>query len=167
MSTATEEEAATAAVHDTLRPKILRFFALLMIFGAGLNVLPSVAASSVGNTLSLMEAQEPFIVKAGCSRLQLLMRAEAARQRAVQQGAARKLLRLLQAPGADEGVVDYAMATLEKLADCEEGLVSLRDEGGQAALEAYLAGVQRSPMTEDAIYRAQQLLAALAQLGDI
>ncbi len=37
----------------------------------------------------------------------------------------------------------------------------------QAALEAYLAGVQRSPMTEDAIYRAQQLLAALAQLGDI
>lgn len=66
-------------------------------------MLPSVAAASVGNCLSLMEAQEPFIVKAGCSRLQLLMRAEAARQRAVQQGAARKLLRLLQAPAADEG----------------------------------------------------------------
>ena len=66
-------------------------------------MLPSVAASSVGNTLSLMEAQEPFIVKAGCSRLQLLMRAEAARQRAVQQGAARKLLRLLQAPAVDDG----------------------------------------------------------------
>ena len=71
--------------------------------GAGLNVLPGVAAASVGNCLSLMEAQEPFIVKAGCSRLQLLMRAEAARQRAVEQGAARKLLRLLQAPAADEG----------------------------------------------------------------
>ena len=37
----------------------------------------------------------------------------------------------------------------------------------QAVLESYLAGVQRSPVTEDAIYRAQQLLAALAQLGDI
>ena len=55
-------------------------------------MLPSVAAASVGNCLALMEAQETFIVKAGCSRLQLLMRAEAARQRAVQQGAARKLL---------------------------------------------------------------------------
>lgn len=238
--------------------------------GAGLNVLPGVAAASVGNCLSLMEAQEPFIVKAGCSRLQLLMRAEAARQRAVEQGAARKLLRLLQAPAADEGagrqgwggmpsnlatadclrcnhgcgllhagptsvlawplhpptpalppptgcpagVVDYAMETLEKLAGCEEGLLSIRDEGGQvgacwlvvlwlsqrasaprsfctgplspapparrpdqglcyiqhlfqAVLESYLAGVQRSPTTEDAIYRAQQMLAALAPLGDI
>ncbi|PRW33634.1 U-box domain-containing 4 [Chlorella sorokiniana] len=168
MSTAAEEDAAaTAAVHDTLRPKILRFFALFMICGAGINVLPSVAAASVGNCLSLMEAQESFIVKAGCSRLQLLMRLEAARQRAVQQGAARKLLRLLQAPTADEGVLDYAMATLEQLAGCEEGLVSIRDEGGQAVLESYLAGVQRSPTTEDAIYRAQQLLAALAPLGDI
>lgn len=37
----------------------------------------------------------------------------------------------------------------------------------QAVLQSYLAGVQRSPVTEDAIYRAQQLLAALAQLGDI
>lgn len=37
----------------------------------------------------------------------------------------------------------------------------------QAALESYLAGVQRSPTNEDAVYRAQQLLAALVQLGDI
>ena len=37
----------------------------------------------------------------------------------------------------------------------------------QAALESYLAGVQHSPTNEDAVYRAQQLLAALAQLGDI
>ena len=66
-------------------------------------MLPSVAAASVGNCLSLMDAQQPFMVKAGCSRLQLLMRSEAARERAVQQGAARKLLRLLQAPDADEG----------------------------------------------------------------
>lgn len=66
-------------------------------------MLPAVAASSVGNCLSLMEAQQPFMVKAGCSRLQLLMRLDSARERAVRQGAARKLLRLLQAPDADEG----------------------------------------------------------------
>ena len=69
----------------------------------GVNVLPAVAAASVANCLALMDAEQPFIVKAGCSRLQLLMRAEAGRQRAVQEGAARKLLRLVQAPGADEG----------------------------------------------------------------
>ena len=84
-------------------------------------MLPSVAAASVGNCLSLMEAQEPFIVKAGCSRLQLLMRAKAARQRAVQQGAARKLLRLLQAPAADEGAwrqVWGGMPSDSTTADC-------------------------------------------------
>lgn len=90
-------------MHDTLRPKVLRFFALFMICGAGLNVLPQVAAASVGNCLALLEAQQPFMVKAGCSRLQMLMRLDAGRERAVEEGAARRLLHLVQAPNADEG----------------------------------------------------------------
>ena len=40
-------------------------------------------------------------------------------------------------------------------------------QGGAAALESYLAGVQRSPTTEDAVYRAQRLLAALNELGEL
>lgn len=90
------------------------------------------------------------------------------------------------------------MAALEMLTGCEEGLLSLREEGGQvgcellgaalvfsaqaarlqhtfgcllpllqAALESYLAGVQRTPATEDAVYRAQRLLDALQRLGDL
>lgn len=36
-----EDAAATAAVHDTLKPKILRFFALFMICGeGGCHVMP-------------------------------------------------------------------------------------------------------------------------------
>lgn len=56
------------AVEDTLRPKVLRFFAFIMICSAGLNVVPAVAAQSVGNCLALLDAQQPFMVKAGCSR---------------------------------------------------------------------------------------------------
>lgn len=41
------EAAAREAVEDTLRPRILRYFAFFMICSAGLNVLPHVAAASV------------------------------------------------------------------------------------------------------------------------
>ena len=89
------EAAANAAMEDTLRPKVLRVFAFIMVCGAGLRILPLVAASAVGNTLALLEAQQPFMVKAGCSRLQLLMRLEAGMAKAVEEGAAPRLLRLI------------------------------------------------------------------------
>lgn len=50
----------------------------------------------MGNTLGLLDAQQPFMVKAGCSRLQLLLRLEAARERAAGEGAAPRLLALLR-----------------------------------------------------------------------
>ena len=89
-------------MHDTLKPRILRIFAFFMICTAGLNVLPAVAAASVGNCLALLDAQQPFMVKAGCSRLQLLMRLDAAREQAAAEGAAPKLLKLV-APSTDAG----------------------------------------------------------------
>lgn len=64
-------------------------------------------------------------------------------------------------------MVDYAMATLESLCSSEEGLLSLREEGGAATLESYLAGAARTPTTEDAVFRAQGLLGALAALGEV
>lgn len=91
------------AVEDTLRPRVLRFFAFIMICGAGLNVAPAVASQAVANCLALLDAQQPFMIKAGCSRLQLLMRLEAAHKRAVQEGAAAKLVRLVERPDADQG----------------------------------------------------------------
>lgn len=208
-------------MHDTLRPRVLRFFALLMIAGAGANVLPHVAAASVGNCLSLLDATQPFMIKAGCSRLRLLMRLDAARARAVAAGAAAKLLRVVQAPDADAGarrclgadlavcgtgtscgglantggcsraqaclaharqrplpqrpccrllcagVVDYALAALEDLCACQEGLESLREAGGAAGLQAFLAGAGGGAAAEDAAQRARRLLAALDRLGDL
>jgi hypothetical protein len=82
---------------------VLRFFAFLMICGAGARVFPHVAAQAVGNCLALLEAEQPFMVKAGCSRLLMLMRLEAGRDKAVEEGAAAKLLRLVQQPEADQG----------------------------------------------------------------
>lgn len=46
------EAAAREAVEDTLRPRILRYFAFFMICSAGLNVLPYVAAASVRRRLA-------------------------------------------------------------------------------------------------------------------
>ncbi|KAL4856946.1 hypothetical protein ACK3TF_002648 [Chlorella vulgaris] len=157
-----EDAVIMEAVEDTLRPRVLRFFAFFMICGAGIKVLPIVAAQAVGNCLALLDAQQPFMVKAGCSRLQLLMRLEAGRQKAVEEGAARKLLRLMQRPDVEQGVIDYALSAISMLAGCDEGLQALAEAGGIAALEAWLAGVQRSPATEDAMDSVQQLLAVLS-----
>jgi hypothetical protein len=60
--------------------------------------------------------------------------------------------------------LEYALAALEDLTRTEEGLQALADAGGEAALQSYLAGVQRSPATEDAALAAQRLLHALGQL---
>ncbi|KAL4437812.1 hypothetical protein ABPG77_005724 [Micractinium sp. CCAP 211/92] len=158
------EAAAREAVEDTLRPRILRYFAFFMICSAGVNVLPHVAAASVGNTLGLLDAQQPFMVKAGCSRLQLLLRLEAARERAAGEGAAPRLLALLRRRElleADAGVAEYALGALEALAESPAGLAAVAEAGGPAELRAFLATTQRSLETEDSLFRARRLLAAL------
>jgi hypothetical protein len=63
------------------------------------------------------------------------------------------------------GVVDYALSALEALAGSEKGLAAVAADGGGAALESYLAGAERSPASEDAVARAQRLLAALAAVA--
>lgn len=72
--------------------------------------------------------------------------------------------RLIRSCSRCAGVVDYALSTLEVLVASDAGLQSLADEGGAAALESYLAGVEQTPLTEDAVWRAQQLLAALGAI---
>ena len=54
------------------------------------------AASSVGHTLGLLDAQEPFLLKSGISRLLIVTRMSGSgRRRAVEGGAMPKLLRLV------------------------------------------------------------------------
>lgn len=60
------------------------------------------------------------------------------------------------------GVVEYALSALEVLAGCEAGLAAVARDGGAATLQSYLAAAERSPATEDSIFRAQRLLAAVA-----
>jgi hypothetical protein len=60
-------------------------------------------------------------------------------------------------------MVDHVLSALEMLASSDEGLESLAEEGGAAVLQSYLAGVARGPITEDAVWRAQQLLAKLGE----
>lgn len=64
-------------------------------------------------------------------------------------------------------MVDYALQALEALVGCDRGLASLQEAGGQAALESYLAGVRRSPVTEDGVYRAQQMQQMLEALNKL
>ena len=62
------------------------------------------------------------------------------------------------------GVVDYAMATLEQLAGSEAGLAALAAAGGAARLGAYLSAAPRTPQSEDAVFRARRLSAALSHI---
>ena len=57
--------------------------------------------------------------------------------------------------------MEYALAALAALAGSEEGLRAVAAEGGAATLKAYMAAVQCTPVTEDAIQHAELLLAAL------
>lgn len=58
--------------------------------------LTAAAASSVGHTVGLLEASEPFLIKSGISRMLLLVRAsDSGRERALAAGAVPRLVRLV------------------------------------------------------------------------
>lgn len=59
---------------DLLKAKFVRVLAFMMICAAGYRIAPWAAASSVGNTLGLLDAQEPFLLRSGLGRLLLLAR---------------------------------------------------------------------------------------------
>ncbi|GAB4816074.1 hypothetical protein N2152v2_003120 [Parachlorella kessleri] len=143
---------------DLIKARFVRFFALFMMVAAGFKVAPYVAASSVGHTLGLLDAQEPFLLKSGISRLLIVTRlSSGGRRRAVEGGAMPKLLRLVE--HENEGVVDGALQALENLAGSELGLQALCEAGGEPVLQAYLQRTAKSAVNEDAVYRAYHLLA--------
>lgn len=62
-------------------------------------------------------------------------------------------------------MAEYALATLEALAESAAGLAAVAEAGGATELGAFVAATQRSLETEDALFRAQRLLAALQGAG--
>ena len=60
------------------------------------------------------------------------------------------------------GVVAAAVQALSTLSETEAGMEVVRQAGAAAALQSYLGGTARGADTEDAVYRSQQLLAALS-----
>ena len=85
-------------------------------------LLPA-AAHSVGHTIHLMDAKTPLLVKAGLSRLTLLLSLDAARDKALECGAAPKLLGLLRQEdaGAPSGAVWWAAVRLALLHGSMQG----------------------------------------------
>lgn len=146
---------------DPIKAKFVRFFALLMLAAAGMRVAPWAAAAMVGHAVALLDAREPFMVRAGMSRLQSLVGLDAARRRAVEEGAVGKLLVLVAQPGADPEVVGGALALLVRLTESEDGLLALFKAEGSAVLYAYVSRTPRAPQTEDALFNARRMLAAL------
>lgn len=58
-------------------------------------------------------------------------------------------------------MAEYALGALEALAESPAGLAAVAEAGGPAELRAFLATTQRSLDTEDSLFRARRLLAAL------
>jgi hypothetical protein len=83
--------------------KIVRYLAVAMVVVSGAKVLPGAAASLVEQSLGLMDAREPFLVRSGISRLKLLLRAQAAREKALACGAMGRLVELVERHGDDAG----------------------------------------------------------------
>lgn len=118
------------------------------------------ASHSVGHTIQLMDAREPFLIKAGISRLDLLLELESVHVAALQAGAVPALLRLIDRQDVPSDVILAALRVLHKLARSEDGSVHLLREGAPAALERLVSNAGQSKgedRSEDVVQEARQL----------
>lgn len=140
---------AGATPHEAARATVVKACAACLIGLATIKTLPLMASHGVGHTLQLMEAREPFLIKAGISRLNMLLTLESAHPAALQAGAVPRLLRLIDREDVGDDVILAALGTLRRLASTEEGGVALLREGAPAALERVVARVRGRPEDRD------------------
>lgn len=89
--------------HDPVRLRLVKACALLLMGSAAWRVAPGVASHGLGHTLLLMDANEPFMIRAGLSRLEWLLALEGVHAAAIDRGVVTKLLDLLRRPDLDQG----------------------------------------------------------------
>jgi hypothetical protein len=88
------------------KARFVRFFAAIFMLTAGIRVAPNAAASTVDHTVKLLDAEERMLVSAGLSRLNMLLRMDAVKRRAVECGALPRLLGLVDSVNADKAAAD-------------------------------------------------------------
>ena len=64
-------------------------------------------------------------------------------------------------------VVDAAMGALAQLSETQEGLDALLSSEGGTKLFAFVSTTAKSPTTEDALFNARRILAALEATADV
>jgi hypothetical protein len=95
------------AQDDANKARFVKFFAAMFMLTAGIRVAPNAAASTVDHTVKLLDAEEQMLVKAGLSRLNMLLGMDAVKRRAVDCGALPRLL----------GLIDTAVGNVVKAGD--------------------------------------------------
>ena len=125
-----------------LRSFLLPVLSVALVAYVGVHALPIVSGGSVTHASTLLRAREPFMQRSGCDRLALLLRGgNALAEAAVQHGAHRSLLALLDS--GDASVRSAAAATLAALAATPAGADALRAAPALLSLQALAASKPR------------------------
>ena len=121
-----------------------QLLALVFAAGAGYKVLPMMSTSTVPQALKLLDAETLFLQESGMSRLQLLLQMPPARAQAIELGAVKRLLVILEqkihcctlreVQESNEKLeeyrsfINYTLSALLLLSEVDEGLEQLRKE---------------------------------------
>ncbi len=86
-----------------MRSALIKACALGLLGLAAIRTAPLMASHGVGHTLQLLDAKEPFLVRAGLGRLHFLLNLESTHRTALESQAVPRILSLLDQPRVDPG----------------------------------------------------------------
>ncbi|KAK9830138.1 hypothetical protein WJX72_009949 [[Myrmecia] bisecta] len=142
---------------DSVRLRIVRWLAACMLGAAAWQVLPGLGPNAVVQTVTLLDAQEPFLQRSAVSRVRLLASSDSTALPVIRAGAAPKLVQLLR-PDLDESVVPGMLAAMRELCRIDEGRQALRAAGAERVLAAAKMQSWYGEAAEEAIQNVLALL---------
>ncbi|RMZ55513.1 hypothetical protein APUTEX25_000096 [Auxenochlorella protothecoides] len=155
------------ATHDPMRSALIKACALGLLGLAAIRTAPLMASHGVGHTLQLLDAKEPFLVRAGLGRLHFLLNLESTHRMALESQAVPRILSLLDQPRIDPGVAHSALEVLLRLAERQEGREALLEANVPATLATFVARIETgSEKRSGAVLQAAREL-ALQLLGPL
>ena len=160
--------AVALAAQDPYGARLRRFLlpvcSVALVLYVGVHAAPIVGGGSVNHATTLLGAREPFLQRTGCERLAMLLRGgDALAATAVQRGAHRALLALLDS--ADASVRAAAAATLAALAATPQGADALRATPALLNLQALAASKPRAGEPPEQVAARKAAHDALVSLG--
>ncbi|KAL6782304.1 hypothetical protein ACKKBG_A06290 [Auxenochlorella protothecoides x Auxenochlorella symbiontica] len=150
-----------------MRSALIKACALGLLGLAAIRTAPLMASHGVGHTLQLLDAKEPFLVRAGLGRLHFLLNLESTHRMALESQAVPRILSLLDQPRIDPGVAHSALEVLLRLAERQEGREALLEANVPATLATFVARIETgSEKRSGAVLQAAREL-ALQLLGPL